>query len=225
MPTATQVRESETLRSRFLAALYDDAAPSRGQSDVKRLLAQVGAADLPETDASYLIKSLIEDGLVRDVVPVAAPMPIFVTLTSAGRREVEQWVSEPEQPTAHLPLPYQTVFQTTFNGPVNGSSFVQGSHDVSVKVDARKGSDLLREFVDAYRRLTSELPSDVREDAIADLETLNEQATASEPSANRVRSSVRRLMTWAAGIAGSTVTAAARAEVDKVGHQLLTIHT
>jgi len=224
MPSATQVRESQTLRSRFLAALYDDAAPSRGQSDVRRLLAQVGAADLPETDAAHMVHALIEDGLVRDVVPVPAPMPILVTLTSAGRREVEQWVSDPAQPTAHLVLPYQTVFQT-FNGPVSGSSFVRGSHDVSVEVGATAVGDLLREFIDAYRLLTSDLPPDVREDATADLETLDEQARTPERSANRVRSSVHRLMTWAAELVADATTAAAKAEVDNLGHQLLNLHS
>lgn len=223
MPTATQVRRAQTLRSQFLAALYDDAAPSRGQSDVKRLLAQVGAVDLPETDAAHVVVSLIEDGLVRDVVPVSAPMPIFVTLTSAGRREVEQWVSDPEQPTAHLVLPYQTVFQN-FNAPISGSSFVQGSHNVSVKVSGTAEGDRLRAFVDAYRPLVSDLASDLREDATADLETLDEQATAAEPAASRVRSSVRRLMTWAADVAGSAATAAAKAEIDTLGHQLLSLH-
>lgn len=197
------------------------------ESQVRQVLTDIDAAKLDSASEAWLVRSLIDDDLIEDAQPVYAPSPVQVRLTAAGRAEVERGTTESEKPTPHLPVTRQTVFNNIFHGPVHDSPFVQGSHDVQVAVTSGDTADILRQFIHAYQTVLPELDPDVREAAEADLDTLTEQAGTAQPTPGRIGLLLNRLMGWATTVAASAVTSAASAdtqtEVDRLGHQVLSL--
>jgi hypothetical protein len=225
MPTADQIRNFQALRGRFLAALWDADADGVEHPLTTALLANIDEVDLLPAQVDRVIRTLHDDALLHEYARDGGErFAGQVGLTAAGRAEVERWTTQPEDPTAHLPIPYQMVFNNTFNGPVHSSAIVQGSPDATVKVNATLTGHLAR-FVDQYRILLDELPADGREDAEADLDTLAEQVESSHPTPRRIRPLATRLVAWADSVAGDAMTSSAssgvQAEVERLGHELL----
>lgn len=220
MPSADRIKQFQALRARFLSALWDAEDAGRAESNVRDVLVDINESTLSRDQEHRLIGSLVDDGLIEDSMEVFVASPVEVRLTAAGRAEVEHWITEPDDATTHLPIPHQVVFHNTFNGTVQGSAIVQGSAGATVTVNAELSGQVTR-FVEQYRTLVDELPVDVQEDALADLETLTEQADDSDPHLGRVRPAVRRLVAWLAGVSSSAATAIVVAELTQRGEQIL----
>jgi hypothetical protein len=102
-------------------------------------------------------------------------------LTVRGRYEVEQWLAEPDEPTAALPLPANQVFRIeTMN--VTGT-VMQGSTATNVNTHIGTSGTELVELVTKFRQLLAgvEVLPDDREAIEADLEVIEEEATAAQP--------------------------------------------
>jgi hypothetical protein len=192
MPTQAQVQEWRALRGRFLNALWDADHEDNDVALVGDLIAKIGASNLPTNQVDRLVYDLRNDGLIHDI-GMGAIEEQSVRLTSEGRSEVEQWLSEPDAPTAHLPVPANQVFNITnmnVTGPV-----LQGSSANNVTTTSGVSGDVLVKLVSQFRELlsTADLPADDREAIEADLEVIEEEAATDQPRPGRLRPFLRRL--------------------------------
>lgn len=223
LPTPTQVAERQALRGRFLSAMWDAENAGTNMPAVADVLATIEEDHRAEADVRQLVGGLIQDGLLsaglgRKLASIYSPR---VLLTSAGRAEVERWLTEPDRPTEHLAVPAATVFNNY--GTVQGSSVVQGSPNSAVTVISNAQGQQLAGFAQQYRKVLDaiDLCDDAREDVEGDLRTLEEQATADSPDASRLRPAIRRLLGWLGATAGVGVGSVAKAEIESGGHALL----
>jgi hypothetical protein len=192
MPTQVQVQEWRALRARFLNAVWDVHHEGNDVALVGDLITKIGASNLTTHQVDRLVYDLRNDGLIHDI-GMGAIEEQSVRLTSEGRFEVEQWLSEPDEPTAHLPLPANQVYNITnmnVTGPV-----LQGSSPNNVTTTYGVSGDVLVKLVSQFRELLSsaDLPSDDREAIEADLEVIEEEGATGQPRPGRLRPFLRRL--------------------------------
>jgi hypothetical protein len=101
------------------------------EASVLKVLALSGAGGITEDEADHVVRKLRRDGLIMG--PTRLKLDIFddsTALTVRGRYEVEQWLAEPDEPTAALPLPANQVFHIE-NMHVTGT-LMQGSTATNV---------------------------------------------------------------------------------------------
>jgi hypothetical protein len=190
--TQVQIQEWRTLRGRFLNALWDSEHAGNDFTLVSDLIAAIGASDLPVQQLDRLVLDLGNDGLITNI-GMGATQDQQVRLSSEGRYEVEEWLSEPDEPTEHIKVPANQIYNiNTMNvtGPV-----LQGSAATNVTTSYGVSGDVLVKLVAQFRELltAAELSPDDRESLEADIEVIEEEAAAAQPKAGRLRSALRRL--------------------------------
>jgi hypothetical protein len=221
MPTPEQVNSWRALRGRFLNVLWDVEQEGQRWPAVSELLDRIGESDLPDHLKARLVEGLVDDGLISGEMSVAETYPPQTQLTSQGRYEVEEWLATPEQPTEHLPLPANTVFNiNTLQGPL-----VHSSPNANVTAHYSQQAQQLKMFVDRYQDIVGalDLTADEKESVLADLEALAEQTQRSEPQTTRVRSIVRRLLEPLGRGASTGAAAATHQQVQELGQELLQV--
>ena len=102
MATAEQVQEWRALRGRLLNALWDEENDGNEVALVSDLLPAMGASDLPPHQIERLVNNLSADGLIEGLTMASGPDQ-QVRLTSGGRYEVEEWLSQPDKGTDLCP--------------------------------------------------------------------------------------------------------------------------
>jgi len=164
------------------------------EASVLKVLALSGAGGITEDEADHVVRKLRRDGLIMG--PTRLKLDIFddsTALTVRGRYEVEQWLAEPDEPTAALPLPANQVFHIE-NMHVTGT-LMQGSTATNVNTHIGTSGAELVELVAQFRHLLAgaDVSPDDREEIKADLEVIEEEATAAKPRWARLRPFLRRL--------------------------------
>ena len=203
MASREQVQEWRALRGRFLNALWDSENVGEQRTPVVDVLNAIGAESLTDAQAERLVRNLMDDGLITESDSMVFDLANeSVGLTVPGRYEVEQWLAEPDEPTAHLPVPANQVFHI---GTMNVTGTVmQGSTATIVTTNVGVSGDELVKLAAQFRELldTVELDPDDREAVEADVEVIEEEAAA-QPRASRLRPLLRRLK--AALVSGPSV--------------------
>lgn len=166
---------------------------------------------------------LTRDGLVNPVPGNRGYEDVYdtlVRLTAYGNAEVERWVSSPDTGTEHLPVSYNQTYNN-FHAPVSGSSFVSGSSNVTINLNANYGH-AIQDVVEKTERLLAqaEVDPDEREEVEADIVTVRQAAQSDAPD-DRVRPALRRIRAWAVKAVAAGATAALSTEVQEaISHVL-----
>jgi DNA-binding PadR family transcriptional regulator len=227
MPTPEDIREYEERRARFLSALWDDDARAGnplGYGEVSQILKDIHSEDLPDPQIQRLLRDLGQDGLIEGEGQTISDLyPPFVRLTPSGRSEVQNWIRT-DRPTEHLPLVPTNVFNTTFNGPVQGSPIVVGSAGTTINIRNRFGEPLADVITKTRELLAVEtVEDDDRDDVEDSLATLEEQVQIAVPDENRIKVALKRLGKWAATASIVGATAGLSSEVQQVIAHALSI--
>jgi len=187
------VKEWQSLRGRFLSAIWDAEHSGVELPLVSDLLADIGASDEPTHQIDRLVRDLERDGLISQLT--MGPIPDQqIRLTSEGRYEVEEWLAEPDEPTDFLPLPASQAFHiNTMN--VTDSTVLQGSTANNITAKYGVSSDALVKVVAQFRQIltTANLSDDDREAIEVDVDVLEEEAQATQPKPKRLRALLGRL--------------------------------
>jgi len=225
MPTPDEIREYRQWRGRMINAVWDaEAADTSGWPavDIHEILKTIGAQDLPQHTVARLVNDLVSDGLLEPFAETAeATYPLQVKLTSYGRLEVEQWISD-DQPTEHLALPPSQVFNTHIHGNVSGSAVIVGSTNATVNLQAVVGESLSELVAKSRELLASWQGNDEeREEITADVELLESEWTSQSAPVGRVKAALRRIVRWAGGAAAVGASAALSGEVQQLAGTVL----
>jgi hypothetical protein len=225
MPTKDEIHEYRQWRGKFINAVWDAEAvndPEWPAVDVRAILRNIGANDLPAPAVARLVNDLVGDGLLEAMMETnEEPYPVWVKLTSWGRLEVERWISE-DEPTEHLALAPSQIFTTHFHGNVDGSNVVIGSPSTTVNQQTAIGESLTP-LIEKARELLTQWDEgfDDREAVEADVEILEEERNSSQPKPARLKAALKRVGAWAAGIAGAGARPELVEEVQRLTHQAL----
>ena len=225
MPTPDELKQWRVIRGKFLNTLWDVEHEGTLLPMVQDVLTRINEERRSEPEISWFVRTLVSDGMVEGIVQTMdSTYPTEVRLTAQGRRELEAWLAEPDQPTEHLPVPANVVFNSiTVGGNVQGAALLQGSGGATATATYSAHGQQIANFVERYRQLLPglDLDDEAREAVEADLVTIQEQAKEPEVQPARVRPLVRRLLSslgTAAALGAATV---AQEEVVHLGQQLL----
>lgn len=220
MPSKEAIDKSRRDRARFLCAVWDAQSKGENYISTESLLASA-APDLDEARSHHLVRSLIDDGVLKGTeMGLNDLTPRDVWLTPEGRREVEHWVTSGET-TTHIPITHSQVFNN-FHGPVNGSNIVTSSSNFTIN-QVNNLSEPIATLDEKVRRLLDDqnVTGDDREDVEADLSTLSEQVALTEPDNGRMRAALRSISKWAGGLVASGAGVALQSEVTELATQVL----
>ncbi|HEU0129510.1 MAG TPA: hypothetical protein VFQ85_00785 [Mycobacteriales bacterium] len=207
-PTApTSVAEKQDQRSRVMRAMYTLSGGNQlYDADVATL---VEATDLSEADVEAAVDYLSEEGLLA----ISGLGPL-VSITHAGRREVERALSAPTQPTEHL-------------GPMNNVVVVHGGvHNSNVQVGSPGGEQrmeldgaALSSVVMAMRREleAADLDAVQRAELQSDLDVLAVQSEATHPRRAIVVEALKSLRAVSESAVGSAAFAGTVAALRAAG--------
>lgn len=221
MPTAEQVLKFRADGAKFLCAVADAAKRGDRQPYV-RLMLEEAQLDLTEAEADNLILTLIDEDLLRgSEMGLSDLTPHNVWLTPQGRSEVQDWVLT-GQPTEHIRISRGQVNNIHFHGSVHGSNIVTSSSNFTIN-QINNLAEPISAIVEKLRQLLDEqnISGDDREDVEADLATLTDQTSRTDPDAGRLRASLRRVARWTGGLVTAGTAAALQSEVTELTTQVL----
>lgn len=229
MPTAEEIREYQEWRAKVVNGIWDAQAADTANSPLGvhtyYVLPTIGADKLPLHFVARIINDLVEERLIH-----GAPMvdqeshPTTVRLTSLGRREVQRWISN-DEPTDYFQIQPSQVFNTTthFHGPVTGSAFVAGSTGTTTVNLQTTVGDSLPLLTEKARQLLGQWQGgdEDREEVIADIELLEEQAGNPAAPVGRTKAALRRILAWSAGAVALGASSAISGEVQQLAGDVL----
>ena len=130
-----------------------------------------------------------------------------LSITKAGIDEAEEAYREPDKPTMHLP-PLNVVYNVTHGG-IHGSTVQQGTTHSTQAVDQSRGIDWegLRAILREIRAVAVDLPSDQRQEILAEVATLEAQSESPRPKIGIVQVCLTSLRALLANTAGNVAAA------------------
>lgn len=215
---AEQLTRIRARRFAFLRDVYDKAAGNR----MARMRMQEVAADLglDEDEAFSVAQYLVDEGLLE-----WAAMGGLMAITHWGIKEIEEAIAAPDEATEHFPplVIAQNYIQV---GSMVGSAVQQGTQD-SVQI-ASQGVDVgeLRALVVDIRRAieSAQLEPGDRDEAVADLATLDAQLASPRAKPGILREGLASLQRIIESAVASGVASAAAPQlpelVERIAHTL-----
>jgi hypothetical protein len=214
MPTPDDLRSYQQWLGRFINALWDaENVTELWAIDVREIRRTIAADEMPEPAFARLVNDLVGDGLVDAVQEIAEmSYPISVKLTSAGRSEVQRWITK-DEPTEHFQLAPSQIFTTNFYGSVTGSPVLVGSDQNTVNVQTAVNPSIAQLLEKMPELLSTWQGSDDDRDSIeADFELVQQHAADPSARPGRVKAALGRIALWA----GTAVSGALASEVQRL---------
>lgn len=161
---------------------------------------RIGLVDKRELEQAW--RYLKEAGLLK-----LMSMGPSLAITKAGIDEVEEAYREPDKQTSHLPP--MSVIYNVIHGGVHGSTVQQGTSSSQQTVNNSTAVDWagLRTILRDIRTGAEALPSEQRDEVIADVDALDAQSRSSRPKTAIVQVCLTSLRAVLANTAGNIAAA------------------
>jgi hypothetical protein len=190
---AKSIEEKRQARAAFMNALYD---ASDGSERYDENYWAIGTrAGLDEDEAQAVAEYLVAEGLAS-----WEAMGSMLGITHLGVVEVEESRTRPDRPTEHLAAFNMIV------GNVYNSQIQQGTiGSIQLKEEPERLTSDVRALIKVFRQHLDalSLPDDQREEAEAELATLQAQAGSPKPKREIIRASLVTLRDITLSVGGS----------------------
>lgn len=205
------LERKRALRTQFMEWLYN--ATEGAEVEFADPADFVESAGSDPDEVAGAIRYLEGESLIEPLWSLGSGLPSAVRITHRGVREVEQALTNPNQPTQHF-TPMVNI--THIHGDVTGSQIQQGSPGASQHGTFNFGPEQasqVAEFSRAAREALPKLGLDPMTEArtVQDLDMLDREVTQPQPRigiAREVAKSIREVLEGAAGSAvGSGIVA------------------
>jgi hypothetical protein len=200
--TSQDIRQLQAKRFQFLRYLYER---SRMLQDGE--LQEVAGPDIQgAVGISAAERSQIEDYLAkRGLIEIVSVGPTLA-ITVAGIDYIEAALTEPDRPTRYFPPASTLILNVT--GGIHGSQISQGSIGSSQHMTVGTSADVIVTLLALVSDIRAELrarsmAADQRQEAEADLATIELQARSPKPKWSVIRETLSSTRSVAEGVVGS----------------------
>lgn len=186
-------------RFRFLNRLYEE---TNGNEKALKNMSEIGRGlELSSDEIRKIVEYLVGENLVA-----YRAMGGFIAITHKGLVEVERVLLRPKVPTTDFPAMINILHVQN----MNGSQVQQGTYlSTQSQVVSSPEIELIKSVIEKLKANLPDIPlsPDLKNEADAEIQTIEAQLKSSKPKINIIRESFQTLRNLIEGVAGNALAA------------------